>query len=707
MSLSESKEIKTKVLQYFKDEGNKSKVQGKSLQEVASIMLSEGYLTQDELNTLKNGSLFGDGFNVEVTENNITQEHKTYTTKEKKELADWSAHFLANNTKTAYETFNKYKNSVSILSTDAIVQGIKNILNLWDIATDRNDITTLNEKGKEVFEDMIKAQKLTRWTKDEFTHADEFLRQRGVEFKPENIEKFQQKSEEYVKATAWEEKRIILDNGIKELKELKQIEDLKAKGINTPSKEKTLDQKFVEIIDAFFNNDTQLRGDFIQKISEGIESKKDLSENFIDVLERLNNECQRQMDEALGGKSIEQYSKEYTETYEKAFGKKNSELMCETYINSQKQLASYTQMGIVIATTIYAGSSKLLAKGAQKLSEHVGINTAAQITKATMTALPMAENVALDYLAAITSKEGLTEEKQNEIWEKQKASAPYMIFGSYLAGPLGQFVKNYFKSTPAVLPNIINKAFATVPKSASAMGLSAEIGADTFFHMLWEDASFAEAFSTEASTDASMAGINKILTALIGGRANSAAASLQAQLKDFKIKQIQNSDGQKSYLVETPSGEIIKSNPEDLIGTIFGKLTENGDALIEAIKTNPAENVHSKYVETVGLKITDSAPTTKPPYNVQKIDTEQVKALKYLNKSELAKYYEGVQQKITNTITKNKENIVLLKDIYKDNPKEFAETYLAILAKEIGVNDILPIIKFEKIPPEESHFSWI
>ena len=75
----------------------------------------------------------------------------------------------------------------------------------------------------------------------------------------------------------------------------------------------------------------------------------------------------------------------------------------------------------------------------------------------------------------MTSKEGLTEEKHDQIIEGQKASLPFIIFGTYVSGPIGDKVKDFFNTTSGVGANILSKAFT------NTSGYMSEVSADAVF----------------------------------------------------------------------------------------------------------------------------------------------------------------------------------------------------------------------------------
>lgn len=562
--------------------------------EILSIMEEEGRISAKELESAKSTSAFGYGFSSDnFNEFEPVFKNRTVIVKasreEKEQAADFIKEYLKDASQGAKEVHEKYLEDYGPL--DATWNIIKNIANRFDFSENGNKLITLEEMDNIVQKELKFAQRV-----NDSQHLGvlevAFERERGINFDAKKVLDFKEKSDAYLVALASKEKYELLQNGLKELREIyrkeQSLERLQKLGQNVPQSafpSISFDEKLVEILDAYCE-DEETRNAYITQISEGIASKEELKEKFLNVLSDIEIQAEKLYKEQLGGKSFAQYELEYQKAYQSTLGGENPKDMVEGWVNRQKQGAQFVKMAAIIATTTLTGGSNLVATGQAKLMQTVGTNLAKQIVKLGMTSYGVGVGVALDYANAIGSQTGLTDEKNQEILTNAKHMLPYAFFGAYVSGPLGDKIASALKTggTNAVMPKILDNAFS---KGATSAGFASEVGLDVLFELAISNGELVDVITGNATGEAQGRMLNNFFQMLIGGRAHGASkiaiqnALKQAGLADCKVAKTE--DGKFELISPNGQKQKFDSVEEIVAGTIAKTAEVTSGAKVEEV----------------------------------------------------------------------------------------------------------------------------
>lgn len=558
-----------------------------------------GFIPQDTFFDFRSGN---SDLGIRIQKNThetIPLEGKKYSPYEKRQLRNYAAEYLQDSANNAYEEIKRFNSGVGLISTDAVVNGFK-------IFTGQEDRHALESRLSRELEQI---KQLNSSLSQPGAWESKFERARGVLYNPQNIENLKLKSEEYLKITAYHDKHETLQKGIKDVKNILREENEYSQAMKnlsgparvalTPPKVSS-HEKFGQILLEFCDGDQALVNSYLKNISAQMGSKAEIEKNMLNILNELSANCKKEYDIQLKGKSYEQFTKEYENAYSKALGGKNPEFETKNYIHNAKTAAAYTEMGILIASSLLLPGSSTVAKGTSALAMSVGKNAAGQIVKGTIAATMAGAPAAMTAVGALTSEDGLTDEKKNEMLEKVKSGLLYGGFGAYVSGPLGNVVEKLIKTQPLALSGAVQKVMSNAKVTsalAQGSGVVAETSADVLFDGLTSDVGILESIKNNGGMNLGMM--------LVGGR----VAKLHDNLKGIKIEQAENG----SYKLKDANGKIIFNAKDDntLASFVLGK-AEN---LAETIKNDPTAN-------TPKVSSAQIQPSTIKGNDLVKVDAE-------------------------------------------------------------------------------------
>lgn len=557
----------------------------------------------------ESSSLFEYGFTTDYSDGFVKSEPKpapTYTNAQYNDAMEFAKEYLLDSATTVHETLINYKKDIGYISAGAVWHGFKNLGNLFiDRVFNTNMITTLWEKISFAEKEVKEAEALASIDKKEKGFFEwEFRKNQGVGFDVGKIQKFKTKSEEYMFVKTCKNQYDLLNNGIRELQGLlvreKQLERFGQNNVSI-EKEKSFDERFIEILDQYCGGDEDMRNQLILEISGDIKSKDELEKKYLEVLNKLKDNAQKLYESQLGDKAFEEYHSEYVSSYKETFGGEDPEAEVQAWIAKQETGTQAIRMAAIIAATILTGGSATLANGAANLTAKIGATATQQLIKFGMTLEGVGVGVGLDYLNALTSETGLTEERNQEILQNAVHTLPYAIFGAYVSGPLGDKLASTLKGT-ATLPNILNNAIAT---SAKGVGFTAEVGLDVVFDAALRDGDLSEIIKGNINGEAQARALNMLMQAVAGGRAHYATKTIMenAGIKNCEVK----ADG--GIKVETTDGKAFDIKPEesaDFIARTLGKALEVEGGKLEGVKhdeTKVEDAVRSPEVKNIDKQI--------------------------------------------------------------------------------------------------------
>ena len=676
------------------------------------------------------------GISIEKSTPQQNTPKKKYTALEKAELRNFASQYLLDSATNAYDAIDNYNKSIGIISIDAIVNGFK-------IFTGQEDRHALQERlGNE----LKQAEMLNRAASTPGAFEFKFERTRGVLYNPENIENLKNKSQEYLEISAYQEKYNILSDGIKEIKSIMQAEQEYAQAIKyvrgpaaaslTPP-ETSSHEKFGEVLLQLCNGNKELVNQYMEQITSQMGSRAEIEKNMPKILEELQTNFKAEYDKKLAGKNFEQYTKEYEAAYSKALGGKNPEFATQNFIEKAKTQSAYTEMGLIIASSLLLPGSSTVAKGTAALAKQVGTKAAGQIVKGVMTTSTASAPAGLTALNAVTSEKGFTQETKNEMFEELKTGVIYGGFGAYVSGPVGNAVENLIKNKPEVLTGIVSRVMSggkTGETIAKASGVMAETSADVVFDQLTSDMSVLESLETNGGMNFAMM--------IAGGR----IAKIHQNLQGIKIEQLNNGnykikdengklilnakDGNslatfvigkgleneypKTQNNETPNtkGEALQAEKENVSSlqsssNVPKGLNAENDALLQRARTqNPSEVVTDKVKKQwmqadIDTKAEDehldlfnpdqSAGLKRAASEINDAVTNLIFTGKL--KEKLTQHYEEIGNVFKDIAQKRSTDFENLAQANKNNPQGFAEGIVKILSEEMDMKGYEPKIE--------------
>lgn len=626
------------------------------------------------------------------------KEPKKYSAGEQLELRQFAGDFIYNSTLNAQDAIQNYNKDIGTIS---IHNGVNNFKSLIGAETSHEMEARLSDETKQ-------AQNLKDIAPQKGKFEFKFEKDRKIEFNPENIEKLKEKSEEYTRLTAYQEKYNRLTEGLKHVKNVyaKNIafEQARERGQVVPAQKETFEEEFIKVLDEFCNGDEDVRNEYIKKISEGITNKKDLNQNFLTCLEKLQKDCKSSLDKELGGKSFEEHTKEYNEVCRQAIGSEDAEKLARNYIENSKKYAAYGEIGVTIAISLMLPGSGFVGAASKKLALTFGEKAAAQIVKAGMTTTMASVPAALSAVDAATSENGFTPEKKAEILERWKSGLFYGGLGAYISGPIGNAVENLLATKPNVLTGVVKQAFngKGLGTAAKTGGIAAETTADVLLDMITQNGDIISSLQSNGGMNIGMM--------IAGGRM---AKMFKQKSPDIKIEQ--HTDG--SYSLKDNNGKLIfKAADENILATfILGKASEaSGTELMAAGNAdrsmpNPAKTASQKLQDKVGLKVDaeklgQEFPNAPLKYNVPSKDFIDV--LRHFDPDVMEARYEKLGDQIDNVIKKHSDELTNLSNNFSNNKQAFSEKLVQILSKEFGLEGLEPPITQSNTGKDDGYWDW-
>ena len=367
----------------------------------------------------------------------------------------------------------------------------------------------------------------------EYNFETVYKKTTGQDYNIMQANSFQQTAVKYQALTGLKQRTSMLNDSIKTIETLYKEEQLKKQGITVADRGKTYDEVLMDSLTQYFDGNSK--------------EIKSLTEK------RYNQE--------LGGEKYENIKDRYLHEYKEFYGVENRKDEIESNLAAGQATGEMIKMGVVITTSIMLGGSNLLQQAGKALAEKLGPTAAREAIRLGMSMGSIAESYGIDLLAAMTSKEGLTEEKNKALLQKQASNLPYMMFGVYVSGPVGESVKNMLKASPNISSELLKNVFS---KATSSAGFATEVSADALFELALNGGDIGGVFGTNAQGEA----FARFMNMLVGGRANKAAMNA---LEGVNIKQETLSDGTIEYTTTNKDGVEFKTkNPEELVMGLLG-----------------------------------------------------------------------------------------------------------------------------------------
>lgn len=564
-----------------------------------------------------NGNVWGNGI---VSDDPLLPElsestKKEYSLVQQKKLDEFLAQFLYDSATAGVEEITGYNKSVGWLNiTDRAVNGFK-------VLTGQEDRFGIQERLSKEQKDAQELKDIAAKQPGAFEARIE--RKYGIPYNHENVEKLKKASEEFTRVSAYHDKLETLKQGFSEVKNtLRQEQEYEQarKHVRGPAAasltppEQSSHEKFGEVLLEFCDGDTELLNQYMQSLSKKYTNSSDIKKNMPKIMDELQKQMQAEYKKELKGKSFEKYEAEFNAATEKVLGKKDSKTIAKNFVQNAKAQAAYTEIGIVIATSLLLPGSSAVKGAVKKAAVKYGEKAAMQGMKAGMTFGVGTMSGTLGALNAATSEVGFTPEAVAEIKEKFKSGLMYGGFGAYASGPLGMAVEKVLSKNPSALTSLVSKAFKPAGVSgAQAAGGLTETSADVLFDLITSDMSFKESFE--------MNGIMNLGMMIAGGQI---ARRTQNAMNDIKI--LQSPDG--SYVLKDKTGkELLKTNdPNTVAGFVLGKGYEaaqkSAPEKTQSAVQKPANNVQQ------GVNISD--------YKVEKADETTLKDIYEIDKEAFA-----------------------------------------------------------------------
>ena len=737
--------IKAEGLKGPDAEARKRSLDNKDLNELEQMLNSalSNSKTYKADGTENNFSFLGDnnwadmtgvGFDGNVWGNNIASSEneqllpeipkegeKKYSLVQQKRLDEFLAQFLYNSAAEGLNEITAYNQGVGWLNiTDRVVNGFK-------VLTGQEDRFSLQEKMKKEQQDANELRHTASAQPGAFEAKIE--RKYGVPYSHENVEKLKKASEEFTRVSAYHDKFEKLKKGFSDVKNIlrqekeyeqarKYVRGAAAASLTPPSP--SSHEKFGEVLLDFCEDDRNMLTQYMDSLCKKYTSRSEIEENLPKIMDELQKKMEAEYKKELNGKSFEKYEAEFNKACEKVLGKKDAKTIAKNFVANAKTQAAFTEIGIVIATTILLPGSSVVKGAVRKAAVKSGERAAAQGFKAGMTAGAASTPAILSGLNAATSKDGFTPEKIEEIKEKFKNGLIYGGFGAYVSGPLGLAVEKVLSKNPSLLTNLVTKAIKpTGITGAQLSGGAVETSADVLFDLLTSDMSLKESFE--------MNGLMNLGMMVAGGQI---ARRTHGVLKDIKISQSQ--DG--SYIIKDKDGkELLKTNdPNTVAGYVLGKGVDSANKTkqkaqqgvnVSDYRVEKADEAALKEIHKIDMEAFAETDPVPEKFEEYKADLEEQNLESYVIKDKDGKvtgyfqlepmhgdqlyiYSIGVPKELRNT----KSSFATLKQI-QENIKNIAlENGAKTVALHVDASN-KPLVKlyekfgFKTVDTEQNYFA--
>ena len=384
----------------------------------------------------------------------------------------------------------------------------------------------------------------------------------GQDYDIMKANEFQQTTIKYKNLTGLKQRTEMLNDSIKTIESLYKEEQLKKQGITVANRDKTYDQVLMDTLTQYFDGNSEAAATFLSGLSGDINSKEDITpEKMIKILNEIKSLTEKRYNRELGGEKYENIKDRYLQEYKEFYGVENRKDEIEANIATGQMTGEMIKMGVVITTSIMLGGSNLIQQAGKTLAEKLGPTAAKEAIRLGMTMGSITESYGIDLLNAMSSQEGLTEEKKDALIQKQVSNLPYMMFGVYVSGPAGDTVKNMLKANPNISSELLKNVFS---KATSTAGFATEVSADALFELALNGGDITGVFGSNAQGEA----FGRFMNMIVGGRANKAAMNA---LEGVSIKQETLPDGTIEYTTRNKDGiEFKTKNPEEIVMGVLG-----------------------------------------------------------------------------------------------------------------------------------------
>ena len=737
--------IKAEGLKGPDAEARKRSLDNKDLNELEQMLNSalSNSKTYKADGTESNFSFLGDnnwadmtgvGFDGNVWGNNIVnseneqllpdipeERQKKYSLVQQKKLDEFLAQFLYDSATEGLNEITSYNRGIGWVNfTDRAINGFK-------VLTGQEDRFGLQDRMKKEQQAANELRHTASAQPGAFEAKIE--RKYGIPFSHENVENLKKASEEFTRVSAYHDKFEKLKKGFKEVKNIlrqeQEYEHAKkyvrgaAAAALTPPKQSS-HEKFGKVLLEFCDGDKELLTQYMDSLSKKYTSSSEIDKNLPKIMDELQKNMDAEYKKELNGKSFEKYEAEFNKACEKVLGEKDAKTIAKNFVANAKTQAAFTEIGIVIATSVLLPGSSLVKGAVQRTAVKYGQKAALQGFKAGMTAGAASTPAILSGLNAATSKDGFTPEKIEEIKQKFKNGLIYGGFGAYVSGPLGLAVEKVLSKNPSLLTNLVTKAIKpTGITGAQLSGGAVETSADVLFDLLTSDMSLKESFE--------MNGLMNLGMMVAGGQI---ARGLENDLKMVRLKY--TPDG--TYQLKDHLGNKIleTKDPNTVAGYVLGKGVDAANKAkqkaqqgvkVSDYRAEKADEAALKEIHKIDMEAfaeTDPVPEKFEDYKAyleeQNIDSYVIKnkdgkvtgyfQLEPMHGDQLYIYSIGVPKELRNT----KSSFATLKQI-QENIKNIAlEKGAKTVALHVDASN-KPLVKlyekfgFKTVDTEQNYFA--
>lgn len=387
------------------------------------------------------------------------------------------------------------------------------------------------------------------------------------------IERLRQTADKYNNVQGLNQRIVLLNQGIKEVKQLYQNYRAQKQGVpNSGKLNSNFDGKILEILTQFFNGDENVAKALIQTISKGITSKDDLYKKFNAVLTTIKQKASETKADLLKGESEEELKTRYENEYRAIYGQ-DAVFKAEELITNGKETGGMIQIGMMTAAQMLLAAATM------------GTGNAALMALQSNALIGFLSTVGTDYALSLSnilsSERGFTAEAQEELHQRTLGTAEFIGFGMVAANPLSRAVGKYaFKLFASDAEKVLEGAFAQEVKAGTNAVTRTTAGALTKTTLSLESAlEWVVVKGAEFGTEIlSFSGLELLqedeeFKKVLGGQASTLTklkvmnSALQVMLGSFVRNQALRG---QSKLVVKECNKMLKD-----MGIEGGKLTEN------------------------------------------------------------------------------------------------------------------------------------
>ena len=365
------------------------------------------------------------------------------------------------------------------------------------------------------------------------------------------IERLRQTADKYNNVQGLNQRIVLLNQGIKEVKQLYQNYRAQKQGVpNSGKLNSNFDGKILEILTQFFNGDEDVAKALIQTISKGITSKDDLFRKFNAVLTTIKQKASETKSDLLKGESEEELKARYENEYKAMYGQ-DAVFKAEELITHGKETGGMIQIGMMTAAQMLLAAATM------------GTGNAALMALQSNALIGFLSTVGTDYALSLSnilsSERGFTAEAQEELHQRTLGTAEFIGFGMVAANPLSRAVGKYAsKLFASDAEKVLEGAFAQEVKAGTNAVTRTTTGALTKttlslesalewmvvkgsefgteilsfsgFELLQQDEEFNEVVKGQASTLTKLKVMNAALQVMLGSFVRNQALRGQSKL---------------------------------------------------------------------------------------------------------------------------------------------------------------------------------